>query len=277
VRTAPVVFAVVVVILAATQWRRVGWPLRLGAAAVAAGFALYGAGVVVDLPNAEKLLLDVGRTFGHRAYVVVAGLAFLETGAFVGLLTPGEFAVIAGGVFAGQGNLEVVLLLALVWVACICGDSLSFYLGRRLGRGFLLRHGPRVRITEDRMRQVEGFFARRGGVTILIGRFIGFVRPIAPFIAGASKMSYRRFLPYDVAGAGLWSTTFVLLGYFSWRNIDTATAIASRGTLGVGTGVAVVVAALLAHRFLRTAEQRTEARRWLRTHAVARRRHNEPG
>jgi len=78
-------------------------------------------------------------------------------------------------------------------------------------------------------------------------------------------------------GSGLWTTTFVLLGYFSWRNIDKATQIASRGTLGVGTGIALIVAAIAAHRFLRTAEQRAVARRWLRTHTIARRRHNEAG
>jgi undecaprenyl-diphosphatase len=276
VRAFPLVFAALILLVLWTQRRRVGWFLRIAAVVVAAGFAVYGAGLV-DLPNFEELLLDVGETFGSWAYLLVGGLAFLETGAFVGLLAPGETAVIAGGVFAGPGNLDVGVLLPLVWACCVAGDSVSFWLGRKLGRGFLLKHGPRVKITEDRLRTVEGFFARRGGVTILVGRFVGLVRALAPFVAGASKMSYARFLPYDIVGSGLWSSTFVLLGYFSWRNIDKAAEIASRGTLAVGTTLTLVLAAILAHKFLRTREQRDAARRWIRTRTVARRRHNEVG
>ncbi len=262
-RPVPLFFAVVLIVAMAVLWRRVGWGLRTLAGLALAGLFVYGGGVV-DPPNLEELLLDIGAALGNWTYLLVGGLAFLETGAFIGLVAPGETAVIAGGVFAGQGNLELVLLLALVWASCVAGDSVSFWLGRRLGRGFLLRHGPKLKITEERLTQVEAFFERRGGITILIGRFIGIVRALAPFVAGASRMSYARFLPYDVVGSGLWAATFVLLGYFSWRNIDKAAEIASRGTLALGTGVTLVVALLLAHRFLRTAEQRADARRWLR-------------
>ncbi|HEX8207355.1 MAG TPA: DedA family protein [Solirubrobacteraceae bacterium] len=277
-RLVPLVIAAALLVLLVRQWRKLNWAFRVAGVVVIGAFAVYGSGVV-DPPNVEELLLDVGETFGKWSYLLVGGLAFLETGAFVGLVAPGETAVIAGGVFAGQGNLELAVLLALVWACCVAGDSVSFWLGRRLGRGFLLRHGPRVKITEDRLRQVEGFFERRGGITILIGRFIGLVRALAPFVAGASKMSYARFLPYDVVGSGLWAATFVLLGYFSWRNIDRAAEIASRGTLAIGSTVTLVVALLLAHRFLRTSEQRAAARRWLRERrgrpAVEPTRHNE--
>ena len=262
-RPLPIVAAIAVLTIAFFNRRRLPkWALLAGVL-VAAAFGAYGTGVF-DFPNVEELLLDVGDAFGKWSYLLVSGLAFLETGAFVGLLAPGEVAVIAGGVFAGQGNLQLVVLLLLVWLACVCGDSLSYWLGRRLGRGFLVTHGHKFLITEPRLRQVERFFERRGGITILIGRFIGFVRPLAPFVAGASKMSYSRFLPYDVIGCGLWATTFVLVGYFSWRNIDRATEIASRGTLALGTTVGVGVAALLAYKFLRTPEERAAVRRWLR-------------
>ena len=110
-----------------------------------------------------------------------------------------------------------MLLIGLVWACAVAGDLTSYMLGRRLGRGFLVRHGPRLKITEERLRYVEDFFDRRGGVTILIGRFIGLVRAIAPFLAGASRMELRKFLPYDVLGAGLWATLFCLLGYFFWQ------------------------------------------------------------
>ena len=130
-------------------------------------------------------------------------LAFLETGAFIGLVAPGETTVIVGGLVAGQGEISLLVLIAIVWTCAVLGDLTSYALGRRLGREFMVRHGARVKITEERLEQVEAFFERRGGTTILIGRFIGLVRAIAPFIAGASRMPLRKFLPYDVLGAGL--------------------------------------------------------------------------
>ena len=274
----PVPIALGVILLAAVWRRRRRLPrtLLVVGTLIAVALGVYGAGVV-DPPNVEELLLDIGDAFGKWAYVLVGALAFLETGAFIGLVAPGETAVIAGGVFAGQKNLDIWILLPLVWACCIGGDCVSFWLGRKLGRDFMLKHGPKVQITEERLELVEGFFARRGGITILIGRFIGIVRAIAPFVAGASRMSFARFFPYDVVGCGLWASTFVLLGYFSWRNIDRAAEIASRGTLALGTLVAVLIAIYLALKYLRTAEQRAAARLWLRERRgrdVASSRHN---
>ena len=129
-------------------------------------------------------------------------MAFLETGAGIGLIAPGELAVILGGVAAGQGEIELVPLIALVWVCAVAGDMLSYVLGRRLGRGFLLAHGRHIRLTPERLEQVERYFARHGGKTILFGRFIGWIRALAPFIAGASRMPARRFVPATIAAAG---------------------------------------------------------------------------
>jgi undecaprenyl-diphosphatase len=272
-RPLPLFAALVVVVALAVLWRRTGRAVKsLGAVLLAALF-VYGGGVV-DPPNLEELLLDVGDALGNWTYLLVGGLAFLETGAFVGLVAPGETAVIAGGVIAGQGVVEVIPLVLLVWACCIAGDTVSFFLGRRLGRDFMVRHGPKVKVTEERLVQVEDFFERRGGLTILVGRFIGLVRAVAPFVAGASRMSFARFFPYDVVGCGLWATTFVLLGFFSWRNIDRAAEWASRGSFALGALVGLAVAVVVVRRTLRTPEQRERARAWLRQRTVARSRHN---
>jgi membrane protein DedA with SNARE-associated domain len=275
-RLLPTGLAVLLLLIVWRSRRRVPRTLLLAGVVVSAALAVYGSGVV-DPPDFEELLLDIGDAFGRWAYVLVGGLAFLETGAFVGLIAPGETAVIAGGVFAGQENLDLFVLLPLVWACCIGGDCVSYWLGRKLGRGFLVKHGPRVQITEERLVTVELFFERRGGITILIGRFIGIIRALAPFVAGASKMPFAKFFPYDVVGCGLWASTFVLLGYFSWRNIDRAAEIASRGTLAVGTLATITIVSYLAFKYLRTAEQRAAARLWLRDRRgrdVAPRRHN---
>ena len=113
-------------------------------------------------------------------------MAFLETGAFVGLIAPGETTIIVGGVIAGQGEVELIPLIGLIWVCAVLGDTTSFFIGSRMGRDFMLRHGPRFKITEERLNQVEGYFERHGGKTILIGRFVGLIRAMAPFVIGSS-------------------------------------------------------------------------------------------
>jgi membrane-associated phospholipid phosphatase len=150
-----------------------------------------------------------------------------------------------------------------VWTCAVLGDVTSYELGRRLGRQWLLRHGERLKITEERLQVVEGFFDRRGGVTILVGRFLGFVRPIAPFIAGASKMPFRRFLPYDVLAAGAWSATFCVLGYLFWRSIDQLTTYVSRGLFAFGTLIVVIAGIVALIRLRRDPEARARVRAWL--------------
>ena len=213
--------------------------LELGAGVLAvAGAVLVGTGVI-DLPNIEKLIEDVGTKLGKWTYLLVGTLAFLETGAFVGLVAPGETAVLVGGLVAGQGQIDLFVLIAIVWAAAVAGDVTSYTLGRKLGRNWLLRHGERLKITEERLHQVETFFEKRGGLTILIGRFIGLVRALAPFIAGTSKMPLRQFLPYDIIGAGAWATTFCVLGYVFWQSFDRLTQYVSRGLFAFGTVVAI--------------------------------------
>lgn len=246
-----------------TRRRRGRGELALLAVTVVA-LAVYGAGLV-ELPNVKTLIADLGQALGPYTYVLVAIGAFLETGAFVGLIAPGETIMIVGGVIAGQGEIRLGPLILIVWVSAVAGDTVSFFLGRRLGRDFLLRHGPRVQITEERLLQVEKFLERRGGTTILIGRFVGVVRAVAPFVLGASRMSYKRFIPYDILGAGLWAATFTTLGYVFWQSFDRVAEYASRGAFALGTVIVVTVGVILLARQLRDHEGRAEARAWVDT------------
>lgn len=237
------------------RWARLGWPLRALGVAACAGLVLYGAGII-HLPRLEDVIASVGSTLGVYTYALVAVMAFLETGAFVGLLVPGETVVIVGGVVAGQGHIDLGLLLVLTWLCAFAGDLTGYALGRRLGRRFLLAHGPRVHITEQRLVRVEEFFGRYGPATILIGRFVGLVRPVAPFLAGASKYPPGRFVALAAVGTALWSAAFVMLGYLFWQSLDEAIAIAQRGTFVLGGAVAVVVALVVGYRHLRDRQGR---------------------
>jgi membrane protein DedA with SNARE-associated domain/membrane-associated phospholipid phosphatase len=204
----------------------------------------------------ENLIEDLAHSLGDWAYLLIAVIALAETAAFLGFIAPGEFTVILGGVLAGEGTLSIQLLIGIVWAAAVAGDSIGFYLGHHYGRNFVLRFGPRVRLSEERLTQVEAYFRRHGGKTIFFGRWVGFVRPLMPFTAGTSRLPYRRFLPYDVLSAGLWSAALCLLGYVFWRNFGTLTSIAGKGALGLGIVLALVVTAVVAFKRLRHPEER---------------------
>jgi len=223
------------------------WAL-VAALIVAAIVALALLGGPFDLEHAVGRL---GSTLGPWTYALVGVMAFLETGAGIGLIAPGEFAVILGGVAAGQGQVELVPLIALVWVCAVAGDTLSYILGRRLGRDFMLEHGHRIKLTPERLEQVERYFGKHGGKTILFGRFIGWVRALAPFIAGASRMPARRFFPATIVAAGLWAVACTLLGYVFWNSLDHAVELARQGSFAIAGVVALVVAGAYAAKRLR--------------------------
>jgi undecaprenyl-diphosphatase len=257
------VAAVLTVAYVVWRWRRLSFERKALGIALALALAVYASGVLSELPDPKKLIGDIADRLGAWTYALVGVMAYLETGAFVGLVAPGETVVIAGGVVAGQGEIQLFPLIGLVWICAVLGDTTSFYIGRRLGRRFLERHGPRVKITHERLDQVEGYFERHGGKTILVGRFIGLVRALAPFIAGSSGLPYRRFIPYSIVGTGLWATVFCVLGYVFWRSFDQVAHIAGQAIFGFGLTVALIVGVVMAYR------RRSEIRAW----SVAHRRH----
>jgi len=211
----------------------------------------------------QHLLNEFANLLGPWTYLVSGLLSFLETGAFVGLLVPGETALMVAGAIAGEGVINLYLLIAIAWVTAVMGDSTSFWLGHRLGREFILRHGSRVAISRERYEKVEEYFAAHGGKTVLIGRFIGLVRALSPFVAGSSGMRFRAFLPYSILGAGLQVSIHIVIGYVFARSLDAAAHWVGIGFLAFGIVVAVVVGLVLAGRWLKDPENRARAGRRL--------------
>src|SRR4029079_2183982 len=137
------VVAVLVAVYVVWRWRRLSFERKaLGILAVLA-LAVYASGVLSALPDPKQIIEDVASALGKGTYAVVGVAAFLETGAFVGLVAPGETIVMAGGVIAGQGEIELIPLIGIVWTCAVLGDTTSFYVGRRLGRGVLEETGAR--------------------------------------------------------------------------------------------------------------------------------------
>ncbi|HEV7751330.1 MAG TPA: VTT domain-containing protein [Baekduia sp.] len=254
-KTGPIIAAVVLAAFLVVRRRKLEPTLLIGGVIFVVGLLVYGSGLV-QFPDVKKLVEDAGNKLGKWTYLVVGVMAFFETGAFVGLIAPGETFLIFGGVVAGQGTISLVTLIAIVWTCAVLGDLASYFAGRRLGRSFLVKHGPKVSITEERLHHVEAFFDRHGGKAIFLGRFVGVVRAVNPFLAGSSGMPLRRFLPYDVVGAGAWATMLLVLGYIFWQSFDRVLHYAQQGTLALGTTIVVLVVVVWLYRHLRVEENR---------------------
>ncbi|HEX5594262.1 MAG TPA: bifunctional DedA family/phosphatase PAP2 family protein [Solirubrobacterales bacterium] len=242
--------------------------LAIVAVAVAVGYFFLSREIgSLDLQN---LLEDISNTLGAWTYLLVGVFAFAETGAFVGLVVPGETVMLLGGAVAGQGAIDIYLLIAVAWFSAWLGDTTSFFLGRKLGRSFVLDHGPKVGISHERFEKVEDYFGRHGGKTIFIGRFISLVRAFAPFIAGSSGMQYRAFVPYSILGTGLWATAHILVGYFFSRSIETAGRYAAKGAFLLATLIVLVAGTVFLFRYFRERENREKAVRWMERHRATR-------
>ena len=232
--------------------------------ALATTLAVLVVAGVVPIPDVDQALEDASQTLGAWAYPAVAGLAFLETGAFVGLAVPGETAVLVGGVVAARGEVELVPLIGLVWAAAFGGDLVSFLIGRRLGRPFIERNAGRLRMSPERLARVDGFYARHGGKAVLLGRFVGVVRAVSPFLAGASGLGLRRFTVWSSAGALLWAATFTLVGYGFSESFAESGQTAARAALaiallfGLGYALTVLVRARSGRRALRAPRRQLE-------------------
>lgn len=155
------------------------------------------------------------------SYVGLVGLAvivFAETGLFIGFFLPGDSLLITAGIFAARGDLDIVTLNVVLILAAIAGDATGFWTGQRAGEALYSR--PDSRFFKQRHLQVtREFYARHGGKTIVIARFMPIVRTFAPIVAGAAQMSYARFATYNIAGAILWVMSLTLGGYWLGRSI----------------------------------------------------------
>lgn len=171
------------------------------------------------------------------ALLIIAALVFGEAALFFGFVLPGETAVLYGGVLAAAGKVSVALVLLVVIVAAVVGDSVGFEVGRKLGPRIV--RAPVLRRHPDRVAAAQGYLRRRGGRAVVAGRWTAFLRAVMPALAGASRMEYPRFLAFNALGGVLWGTACVLLGYFAAHSLSRVTHY-----LGVTSGVIVVLIVL---------------------------------
>ncbi len=159
----------------------------------------------------EQLPIIIGM-YGVWTYPVLFIIIFCETGLVVLPYLPGDSLLFVAGALAGNRYLDPIILLVTLSVAAILGDTLNYWIGRYFGMKVFKSGFPLVK--EEHLHQTEHFFDKYGGKTIVIARFIPFIRTFAPFLAGVGKMEYRWFLTYNVIGGVLWVAAFTLGGYF---------------------------------------------------------------
>ena len=130
-----------------------------------------------------------------------------------GVPVPGETILLIAGYFASTGEFHLALVMVIAATGAVIGDNIGFAIGHHYGRKALLRVGRFFFLTPKRFERMENYFARHGNRTILVARFITGLRVFAALLAGASKMPWRVFVVYNVAGAVLWSVVITTLGY----------------------------------------------------------------
>jgi membrane-associated protein len=163
--------------------------------------------------NIDTHLGPLIQAYGFWIYLILFLIIFIETGLVVIPFLPGDSLLFVAGTLAGSGLLDMVLLCVLLSLAAIAGDSLNYWIGKTSRLERLQCRFPRV-FKQEYFDATNRYYAKYGGKTIIIARFVPYIRTFAPFLAGVGRMSYPKFLLYNIAGGIAWVVSFLALGYF---------------------------------------------------------------
>jgi membrane-associated protein len=157
--------------------------------------------------------VDTEGLISTLGYVGIFGVIFAETGLLFGFFLPGDTILIAGGVLAARGVLNLWILLPLIVFAAVIGNMVGYGLGQRFGRP-VLRRASGTETRRVRISHAEALFQRHGAPTLVLARFVPFARTFVPLVAGIGRMHFYRFMLFNIIGALLWVVSMVLAGYF---------------------------------------------------------------
>jgi membrane-associated protein len=165
-------------------------------------------------------LADVRGLVALGGMLMVCVIVFVETGLFVGFFLPGDSLLVTAGVVAADqySGLKIAWLLPLVTLCAIAGDQLGYFIGRTMGQRLYQREDSRF-FKKRHLQQAHEFYEKHGAKTIIMARFVPIIRTFCPPVAGAARMSYTRYLLYDICGGFLWVWAMVLLGYGLGRTV----------------------------------------------------------
>ncbi|ATL81340.1 DedA family protein [Streptomyces malaysiensis subsp. malaysiensis] len=199
------------------------------------------------VPPLPGVLADVAPLLDHWGYLAVAALVFVED---FGVPVPGETVMIAAAVYAGTGQLNIVVVAVIAFLAAVTGDNLGYAIGRFGGHRLVDRYGRYVLLTETRIARAEAFFGRHGGKIVSVSRFIEGMRQANGIIAGLADMSWRRFLAFNALGAALWVGAWVSLGDLAGQHLSTLSPVVQSFGLYLLAATVVLITALVARHML---------------------------
>ena len=160
----------------------------------------------------DQTLAKLAVEYGPWLYGILFAVIFAETGLVVFPFLPGDSLLFIAGTIVASAQLDVHVLVVVLSIAAILGDSVNYAIGRYIGPKAFSRPDSRW-FRQEHLRQTQAFYDKYGGVTIIIGRFVPIIRTFAPFLAGVAQMSYPRFLAYNIVGGILWIASLVYAGY----------------------------------------------------------------
>lgn len=152
-------------------------------------------------------------------YAGLFAIVFAETGLLIGFFLPGDTLLITAGLVAQRGHMEVWFLIPLLIVAAVAGDFVGYQIGAHAGPRIFRKEESRL-FKKRHLERAEEFYEKHGGKTIVLARFLAFIRTFAPTVAGAAKMPYHTFAMYNIAGGVAWVFSMVWLGYFFGSKVD---------------------------------------------------------
>lgn len=165
------------------------------------------------LLHLDTFLITWVKEYGNLTYGILFLIVFIETGLVVMPLLPGDSLLFATGAICAQGALSLEVVIPLLILAALCGDNTNYFIGKYLG-DFIQRKEKILFLKKEYITEAEKFYAKHGGKTIIMARFVPIMRTIAPFVAGAGEMKYSRYILFCVTGACLWVTGVSFIGYF---------------------------------------------------------------
>lgn len=153
--------------------------------------------------------------YGTAIYIILFLVIFIETGVVIFPFLPGDSLLFTAGLFARSGFMDMAVLTLLLFAAAVLGDNCNYWIGRTLGlRVTQFKFRNKNLVKQEYLDKTHSFYEKYGVKTIIMARFVPIVRTFAPFVAGVAQMDYRKFLPFDILGGGIWIFSLTFAGYF---------------------------------------------------------------